>query len=164
MAEIVLPAPLTSSVVKGLLLRYLRLWAKKPDIFYSDGTLSIGFAYPNMFMCEDYKSERFYHTGTARSCPKIISWSCEHEPVPTTGRMPLLDICRRIYCNTRNRFYWTLVITTSSRLPVSTAACLSKPRKQSTASSKTPRLLASVYRLDVCSENGAWQHTCTQYR
>ncbi|KAH8656002.1 hypothetical protein BGZ60DRAFT_385188 [Tricladium varicosporioides] len=56
MAEIDLPAPLTPGVVKGLLLRHLRYWASKPDIFYPDGTLNIGFMYPNMYMCEDYNS------------------------------------------------------------------------------------------------------------
>jgi hypothetical protein len=66
MAEIDLPAPLTPGVVKGLLLRHLRYWAKKPDIFYPDGTLNIGFAYPNMFMCEVLVYENLRHAGSAR--------------------------------------------------------------------------------------------------
>ncbi|KAL9562587.1 hypothetical protein ACKAV7_013151 [Fusarium commune] len=32
--------------VKGLLLRHLRWWAKQPEIFNSDGTMNIGYAYP----------------------------------------------------------------------------------------------------------------------
>lgn len=43
-------------MVKGLLTRHLRWWASKPDIFHSDGTLNIGFSFPNAYMCEDYNS------------------------------------------------------------------------------------------------------------
>lgn len=43
--------------VKGMLLRHLRWWAKHSDnVFAVDGTLTIGYLYPNMFMCEDYNS------------------------------------------------------------------------------------------------------------
>ncbi|KAF4820214.1 hypothetical protein CGCSCA5_v004049 [Colletotrichum siamense] len=53
-----LPAPLnTPGAVKGFLMRHLRWWAENShDIFYPDGTLNIGWLYPNMFMCEDYNS------------------------------------------------------------------------------------------------------------
>jgi hypothetical protein len=56
MADVNLPAPLTPGIVKGLLCRHLRYWAGKHDIFYPDGTLNIGFHYPNMYMSEDYNS------------------------------------------------------------------------------------------------------------
>ncbi|KAF2018809.1 hypothetical protein BU24DRAFT_385506 [Aaosphaeria arxii CBS 175.79] len=56
-AEVELPAPLHDlGVIKGLLLRHLRWWSNKDDIFNVDGTLTIGFVYPNMYMCEDYNS------------------------------------------------------------------------------------------------------------
>lgn len=56
-ADVTFPAPLDEpGVVKGLLLRHMRWWALKPDIFNVDGTLNIGFLYPNMYMCEDYNS------------------------------------------------------------------------------------------------------------
>jgi hypothetical protein len=43
--------------VKGMLFRHLRWWARhSSDIFATDGTLNIGYTYPNMFMCEDYNS------------------------------------------------------------------------------------------------------------
>ncbi|KAH6658418.1 hypothetical protein BKA67DRAFT_213840 [Truncatella angustata] len=43
--------------VKGFLLRHLRWWAKhSEDIFYPDGTMNIGWLYPNMYMSEDYNS------------------------------------------------------------------------------------------------------------
>jgi hypothetical protein len=90
MAEIDLPAPLTPGVVKGLLLRHLRYWATKPDIFYSDGTLNIGFAYPNMFMCEDYNSPQSPYwcmkTFVMLALPEGHSfWSCEEEPLPLSS-------------------------------------------------------------------------------
>ncbi|KAH7230195.1 uncharacterized protein BKA55DRAFT_598966 [Fusarium redolens] len=44
--------------VKGLLLRHLRWWAKQPEIFNSDGTMNIGYTYPNMYMSEDYNSRQ----------------------------------------------------------------------------------------------------------
>lgn len=42
-------------VIKGLALRQLRWWANQP-IFNNDGTLSIGYAYPNLNMAEQYNS------------------------------------------------------------------------------------------------------------
>lgn len=42
-------------VVKGVILRHLRWWQQQP-IFDRDGILTLGFAYPNLAMCEDYNS------------------------------------------------------------------------------------------------------------
>lgn len=42
-------------VVKGIILRHLRWWLAQP-IFDRDGILTLGFAYPNLAMCEDYNS------------------------------------------------------------------------------------------------------------
>ncbi|KAM0425901.1 hypothetical protein ACHAPT_008839 [Fusarium lateritium] len=53
-----MPAPLDSpGAIRGFLLRHLRWWAQNSDdIFNADGTLSIGWLYPNMYMAEDYNS------------------------------------------------------------------------------------------------------------
>jgi hypothetical protein len=52
-----LPPPLDDpGVIKGLLLRHLRWWAKQPDIFNTDGTHNIGYTYPNMYLSENYNS------------------------------------------------------------------------------------------------------------
>lgn len=58
LAKVDLDAPLSPGVVKGLLLRHLRWWADKDraDMFHADGTMTIGFTYPNMYMAEDYNS------------------------------------------------------------------------------------------------------------
>ncbi len=41
--------------VKGMLLRHMRYWAKQP-IFDTNGILSIGYGYPNLFMSEKYNA------------------------------------------------------------------------------------------------------------
>jgi len=46
---------LTPGVVKGLLLRNLRWWLKQP-IFDSAGILTVGYAYPNLIMAENYNA------------------------------------------------------------------------------------------------------------
>ncbi|PMD46973.1 hypothetical protein L207DRAFT_550802 [Hyaloscypha variabilis F] len=97
MAEIDLPDPLTPGVVKGLLLRHLRYWAKKPDIFYPDGTLNIGFAYPNMFMCEDYNSPQSPYwcmkTFVMLALPKDHAfWSFQEEPLPLSTSTAAEDL------------------------------------------------------------------------
>ncbi|KAL4972303.1 hypothetical protein BDW66DRAFT_163009 [Aspergillus desertorum] len=52
-----LPEPVADlGTIKGLLLRHLRWWSKQPHIFNVDGTLNIGFTYPNMYMAENYNS------------------------------------------------------------------------------------------------------------
>jgi hypothetical protein len=87
MAEVDLPSPLTPGVIKGLLLRHLRHWASKHDAFYSDGTLNIGYGYPNMYMSEDYNSPQSPYW-----CMKTFSflslphshhfWQLPEEPLP----------------------------------------------------------------------------------
>ncbi|SDO03667.1 DUF2264 domain-containing protein [Alkalicoccus daliensis] len=42
-------------VLKGLILRHFRWWFKQP-VFTKDGLLTIGYAYPNMIMAENYNS------------------------------------------------------------------------------------------------------------
>ena len=49
LAGVELPYPVNDKgTLKGLLLRHLRWWSSKRDIFNTDGTLNIGFTYPNM--------------------------------------------------------------------------------------------------------------------
>lgn len=56
-ADVQLPEPLGNiGSIKGMLLRHLRWWSKCPDIFNVDGTMNIGFTYPNMYLAENYNS------------------------------------------------------------------------------------------------------------
>jgi hypothetical protein len=90
-AEIELPEPLNDwGVVKGLLLRHFRWWSSKHDMFNMDGTLTIGFTYPNMYMSEDYNSPQspywalksFLALGLPDDHP---FWTAEEKPPPRTG-------------------------------------------------------------------------------
>lgn len=47
-----LPAPFTNGVIKGLLLRNIRLFTRRPEVFDRDGGLSVGWMYPTMYMSE----------------------------------------------------------------------------------------------------------------
>ncbi|TVY68480.1 hypothetical protein Focb16_v002151 [Fusarium oxysporum f. sp. cubense] len=79
--------------VKGLLLRHLRWWAKQPEIFNSDGTMNIGYAYPNMYMSEDYNSRQsvywclksFVVLGLPLDHP---FWTVKEEPHPIYSLVP----------------------------------------------------------------------------
>jgi hypothetical protein len=51
-ADLELPAPLTWGVVRGLQLRNVRWWAKQAGAYNTDGTLTIGYVYPNHAMTE----------------------------------------------------------------------------------------------------------------
>ncbi|KAK2753411.1 hypothetical protein FQN55_003540 [Onygenales sp. PD_40] len=111
-----LDAPLDKAgVIKGLLLRHLRWWAKFPGIFNTDGTLNIGYVYPNMYMSEDYNSPQsvywclksFIVLSLAENHP---FWTSEELPHPldlSKGMSPQLDEVtllrapRQILCNGR---------------------------------------------------------------
>lgn len=58
LAKVELDHPLSPGVVKGLLLRHLRWWADeaRASMFHADGTMTVGFVYPNMYLAEDYNS------------------------------------------------------------------------------------------------------------
>lgn len=55
-ADVELPAPLSWGVVKGIWLRNLRWWTTQPDIFQSNGMLTLGYSYPNTYLAENYNS------------------------------------------------------------------------------------------------------------
>jgi hypothetical protein len=50
------PEPLQWGHVKGLVLRHLRAWSGNREIFRSDGTLNIGYAYDSMYATENYNA------------------------------------------------------------------------------------------------------------
>lgn len=114
MAEVSLPAPLTPGVIKGLLLRHLRYWASKPDIFYADGTLNIGFCFPNMYVSEDYNSPQSPYWCMKTFCMMTLPashsfWKIEEEPLPSTTdirlEVALLKQPRQILVNSGNHHF-----------------------------------------------------------
>lgn len=88
-ADVELPAPLSWGVVKGILLRNLRWWSQQ-DIFSSDGTLSIGYCYPNMYFTENYNSPGSPYWGMKAFIPLALPeshpfWSSEELPLPSAA-------------------------------------------------------------------------------
>ncbi len=73
-------------VVKGIILRHLREWFKRP-IWNNDGTLSIGYGYPNLIMTEGYNAPGSPYwalkTMLVLALPRESSfWQCEELPLP----------------------------------------------------------------------------------
>ncbi|ETS80959.1 hypothetical protein PFICI_08488 [Pestalotiopsis fici W106-1] len=110
LAEVELLAQLNNvGVVKGLLLRHLRWWAKQPHIFNTDGTLNIGYTYANLFMSEDYNSPQSVYWClksfiAAAIHPDSLFWTSEEAPHPAASGIPtkmqLIWPAKQIVCNT----------------------------------------------------------------
>ncbi|CAI7674582.1 unnamed protein product [Penicillium pancosmium] len=120
-AGVQLDAPLNDiGVIKGLLLRHLRWWSKQPGIFNSDGTMNIGYTYPNMFLSENYNSPQSVYwclkSFTILCLPESHSfWTAKELPHPLAARLlpsqPLLDGVkllwppRQILCSGRSHHF-----------------------------------------------------------
>ena len=87
-ADVELPAPLTWGIVKGLQLRNIRYWSQTvPGAWNADGSLTIGYNYPNHNMTENYNSP-----GSPYWCCKSFVtlslpethpfWTAEEEELP----------------------------------------------------------------------------------
>lgn len=81
-------------VMKGLLLRNMRWWFSQP-IFGADGTLSIGYTYPNLVMAENYNSPCSPYWALKSFLPLAFAddhpfWQAEELPLPQ------LDASRRM--------------------------------------------------------------------
>ncbi|KAJ3528395.1 hypothetical protein NM208_g10216 [Fusarium decemcellulare] len=113
--DVQLPSPVGSlGSIKGMLLRHLRWWSKQTEIFNADGTMTIGFTYPNMYMSEDYNSRQsvywclksFIVLGLPADHP---FWTCQEEPHPmeTSSLSPTQIIWppRHILCNSPEHHY-----------------------------------------------------------
>ncbi|MBK8900562.1 MAG: DUF2264 domain-containing protein [Anaerolineaceae bacterium] len=73
-------------VIKGLALRHLRWWCHQP-IFNADGTLSIGYAYPNLNMAEQYNAPGSPYWAMKFFLPLALPeshpfWQADEEPLP----------------------------------------------------------------------------------
>ncbi|KAF2834322.1 hypothetical protein M501DRAFT_944377 [Patellaria atrata CBS 101060] len=86
-ADLELPEPLSWGVVKGIWLRNLRWWSKHPDIFHSNGMLSIGYTYPNTYLAENYNSPGSPYWSMLAFAPLALPpthpfWTVDEEPYP----------------------------------------------------------------------------------
>ena len=111
-AQVDFPAPLNApGIVKGLLLRHLRWWTKQEHMFNVDGTLHIGYTYPNMHIAENYTSPQspywclksFIGLDLPEDHP---FWQSKEEAYPLTRANAGIDCIamiwppRHIMCNT----------------------------------------------------------------
>lgn len=95
LAEVALPQPLEyGGAIKGMLFRHLRWWTQHRNIFNSDGTLNIGFAYPNMYMAEAYNSPQSVYWCLKSFVVLLLPedhpyWTCAEKPHPlVAGQQP----------------------------------------------------------------------------
>lgn len=73
-------------VIKGLALRHLRWWSRQ-HIFAADGTLSLGYAYPNLNMAEQYNAPGSPYWAMKFFLPLALPeahpfWQAEELPLP----------------------------------------------------------------------------------
>lgn len=98
--------------MKGLLQRHYRWWSSRSDIFNVDGTLTIGFAYPQMYMSEDYNSPQspywamksFVALGLGAGHP---FWKVEEMPLPAADLNSTAQIApaMHIICHSKNHHF-----------------------------------------------------------
>ena len=98
-ASVELPAPLTWGVIKGLLLRNLRWWSQQPAILSPQGTLTIGYTYPNQFMSENYNSPGSPYWFMLSFAALAVSdehpfWTAKEEPYPAT-KLPTIKALKQ---------------------------------------------------------------------
>lgn len=99
--------PFEPGVLKGLLLRHLRWWFKQP-IFLSDGTLSIGYRYPNLVMSENYNSPGSPYWSFKSFLPLAFAadssfWTSEELPLPKLERSRIQAEPRMIIARQQER-------------------------------------------------------------
>ncbi|KAH7143439.1 hypothetical protein EDB81DRAFT_499026 [Dactylonectria macrodidyma] len=100
-----MPHPLaTPGAVKGYLLRHLRWWARhSKDIFNLDGTLNLGWIYPNMYLTEDYNSPQSVYWALKSLVVVALGvddafWTEPETPSSVRG-ISLVQAPRQILCN-----------------------------------------------------------------
>jgi hypothetical protein len=99
-------------VVKGLLFRHFRWWAEKDDMFNVDGTLTIGFSYPNMYMSEDYNSPQSPYWAmksflALRLPENHPFWTAKEKPLPRVGFQSVVPVqpIGHMICDTGNHHF-----------------------------------------------------------
>lgn len=97
--ETLLPPYLSNpGAIKGLLFRNLRWWSSHhKSIFQSDGTLSIGYVYPNMYFTENYNSPGSPYWGMKAFLVLALPadhpfWVAPELPHPLSGSDTLLPV------------------------------------------------------------------------
>ncbi|MRS89773.1 DUF2264 domain-containing protein [Enterobacteriaceae bacterium RIT714] len=90
----------TPGIVKGIILRHLRWWQQQP-IADRDGILTLGFAYPNLAMCEDYNSPGSPYwalkTYLILALPEEHPfWQAQEQPLPALAEKRVIPHAQQI--------------------------------------------------------------------
>lgn len=91
-------------IVKGIILRHLRWWQQQP-ITDRDGILTLGFAYPNLAMCEDYNSPGSPYwtlkTYLILALPESHPfWQADEQPLPALAEKRVIPHAQQILIHT----------------------------------------------------------------
>ena len=94
----------TPGIVKGIILRHLRWWQQQP-ITDRDGILTLGFAYPNLVMCEDYNSPGSPYwalkTYLILALPESHPfWQADEQPLPALAETRVIPHAQQILIHT----------------------------------------------------------------
>jgi hypothetical protein len=89
-------------VVKGFALRHLRWWARQP-MYAQDGTLTIGYTYPNLNMAEQYNSPGSPYWAMKFFLPLALPaghafWAAAEEPAPPLAPVRALPHAGMVMC------------------------------------------------------------------
>ncbi|WP_404455522.1 DUF2264 domain-containing protein [Virgibacillus necropolis] len=96
-------------VIKGIVLRHLRWWMKQ-SIFTDDGVLTIGYAYPNLIMSENYNApgspywalKSFLVLALNESHP---FWTEEEQSLPKLEKIKVQKHSQMIMCRDHEHVY-----------------------------------------------------------
>ena len=94
----------TPGIVKGIILRHLRWWQQQP-ITDRDGILTLGFAYPNLAMCEDYNSPGSPYWALKTYLILVLPeshpfWQADEQPLPALAEKRVIPHAQQILIHT----------------------------------------------------------------
>ncbi|MCP2120513.1 UNVERIFIED_ORG: hypothetical protein J2Y93_000558 [Pantoea agglomerans] len=103
----------TPGIVKGIILRHLRWWQQQP-ITDRDGILTLGFAYPNLAMCEDYNSPGSPYwalkTYLILALPEMHPfWLAEEQPLPALAEKHVIPHAQQILIHAEKSQHVTML-------------------------------------------------------
>ncbi|WP_395274533.1 DUF2264 domain-containing protein [Enterobacter bugandensis] len=103
----------TPGIVKGIILRHLRWWQQR-TITDRDGILTLGFACPNLAMCEDYNSPGSPYWALKSylilALPETHPfWQAEEQPLPALAEKRVIPHAQQILMHSTNSQHVTML-------------------------------------------------------
>jgi hypothetical protein len=89
-------------VIKGLLLRNIRWWARQP-VFTEDGVLSVGYGYPNIILAEQYNAPGSPYWALKSFLPLALPadhpfWCADEAPLPPLQTRRVMPHAGMVVC------------------------------------------------------------------